>query len=48
MSSVISTRGHNMKLGKKFSRTDTRKNFFSQRVIDGLNKLPQDWLMLKQ
>src|SRR5215469_16679454 len=42
MSSVISTRGHNMKLGKKFSRTGTRKNFFSQRVIDGWNKLPQE------
>ena len=35
------TRGHDKKLDKKHTRTDTRKYFFSNRVIDTWNKLPQ-------
>src|SRR5215831_6184977 len=36
------TRGHSLKLNKSRSRTDIRKNFFSQRVINSWNKLPQN------
>jgi hypothetical protein len=35
------TRGHSLKLGKSRSRLDVRKNFFSQRVVNKWNKLPQ-------
>ena len=35
------TRGHTMKLEKKVIRLDIRKYFFSQRVIDYWNALPQ-------
>lgn len=35
------TRGHSLKLGKSRSRLDIRKNFFSQRVVNSWNKLPQ-------
>lgn len=35
------TRGHSMKLAKARSRLDIRKNFYSQRVINNWNKLPQ-------
>ena len=35
------TRGHSMKLAKTRSRLDIRKNFYSQRVVDKWNKLPQ-------
>jgi len=34
------TRGHNMKLEKHQVRTDNRKHYFSQRVINDWNKLP--------
>jgi hypothetical protein len=36
-----SIRGHSMKLQKQYNRLDVRKHFFSQRVIDDWNKLPQ-------
>ena len=36
------TRGHSLKLNKSRSRRDIRKNFFSQRVINSWNKLPQN------
>ena len=35
------TRGHTMKLAKDRSRLDIRKNFYSQRVVEPWNKLPQ-------
>lgn len=35
------TRGHDKKLEKKHTRTDVRKFFFSNRVIDPWNNLPQ-------
>ena len=34
-----STRGHNYKLNKEFSRLDIRKNSFSQRIVDTWNSL---------
>ena len=34
------SRGHRMKLDKKFSRLDIRKHFFSNRVVDMWNSLP--------
>ena len=36
------TRGHEKKLFKTHSRTEIHKHFFSQRVIDNWNKLPED------
>ena len=36
------TRGHSLKLEKTRSRLEIRKNFFSQRVVNEWNKLPQD------
>ena len=41
------TRGHAYKLVKLRSRIDIRKNFFSQRVINGWNKLPA-WVVEAQ
>ena len=35
------TRGHSLKLSKSISRLDFRRNFFSQRVVNSWNKLPQ-------
>ena len=35
------TRGHGLKLRKDFSRLDIRKYFFSQRVVDEWNNLPE-------
>ena len=35
-----STRGHALKLQKKYSRLNVRKNFFTNRVIDDWNHLP--------
>ena len=35
------TRGHSLKIYKPHSRLNTRKNFFSQRVINDWNKLPE-------
>ena len=36
------TRGHNLKLKKQYANTNIRKNFFSIRVVDLWNSLPQD------
>ena len=33
-------RGHDLKLYKQYNRLNTRKHFFSQRVIDAWNQLP--------
>ena len=35
------TRGHSLKISKQFSRTDIRKFFFSNRVVNSWNKLPE-------
>ena len=35
------TRGHKLKLIKKRSRLDIRKHFFSQRVVNDWNSLPE-------
>jgi len=35
-------RGHSLKLYKKSSRLELRKHFFSQRIVDQWNKLPDD------
>ena len=37
-----STRGHNFKLYKKFSRRNIRKHFFTLRIVDTWNSLPED------
>ena len=37
-------RGHSLKLYKKRSRLDVRKHFFSQRIVDYWNRLPDDIL----
>ncbi len=39
---VSKTRGHSYKMVKKCFRGDLRKNFFSQRVINSWNSLPQN------
>ena len=36
------TRGYNYKIEKTRSRLDIRKNFFSQRIVNGWNSLPGD------
>ncbi|XP_072178742.1 uncharacterized protein [Diadema setosum] len=36
------TRGHSQKLAKTRPRLDVRKHFYSQRVVDSWNKLPED------
>ena len=36
------TRGNNLKLFKKYARTETRKNSFSNRIVDTWNNLPND------
>jgi len=41
VSSVTKTRGHSLKLAKKHSNGEQRKQFFSQRVINIWNGLPQ-------
>ena len=33
-------RGHQKKLVKRFSRTDLRKNFYTQRIVNEWNRLP--------
>ena len=35
-------RGHSLKLYKNSSQLDIRKTFFSQRIVDHCNKLPDD------
>ena len=35
-----SNRGNDLKIYKKRSRLEVRRNFYSQRVVDGWNKLP--------
>ena len=36
------TRGHSLKLNKKHCRLEVRKNFFSMRVVNNWNSLPED------
>jgi ribonuclease P/MRP protein subunit RPP40 len=36
------TRGHSMKVNKQFARLNIRANFFSHRVVNKWNKLPQE------
>ena len=36
-----STRGHSLKVRKKHCRLNLRKNFFTQRVVNDWNHLPQ-------
>jgi len=38
--SSISTRGHDYKLSQSYSRVDTRKHFFAERIIKPWNILP--------
>ena len=40
-STYTRTRGHEFKLVKSKVRTDIRKYFFSQRIVDDWNKLPK-------
>jgi len=35
------TRGHSLKIAKQRTRLDLRKHFFSQRVVNEWNNLPQ-------
>ena len=42
LSDVEKTRGHNKKLGKLSCKINKRKNYFSSRVIDVWNSLPQE------
>ena len=37
----VRTRGHRLKLVKNRSKLDIRKNFFSQRVVNDWNSLPE-------
>jgi hypothetical protein len=41
------TRGHSEKLFKERSRLDARKYFFSQRVVDAWNRLPETAVQAK-
>ena len=41
LSNVTSTRGHTAKISKNRCRLDPRRHFFSERVIDRWNRLPQ-------
>ena len=38
----LSLRGHTQKLFKRRSKLEVRRNFFSQRIVDKWNKLPQE------
>jgi len=38
----VSSPGHSLKLYKKSSRLELRKHFFSQRIVDHWNKLPDN------
>ena len=40
----LRSRGHSYKIKKNYCRLDARKNFFSQRVVDLWNRLPQEVL----
>jgi len=44
-SSSLSTRGHTLKLAKRSSRTQLRQNFFSNRVVNLWNNLPEEVVM---
>ena len=40
--STNNTRGHELKLFKQRSRLNVRRNFFSQRVVESWNALPEE------
>ena len=40
--STNNTRGHELKLFKQRSRLNVRRNFFSQRIVESWNELPEE------
>ena len=42
------TRGHSLQIKVKYSRTETQKNFFSNRVVAIWNSLPKEVLNVEQ
>ena len=42
LTDVSNTRGHHMKLLKSYTRLNARSNFFTQRIINSWNSLPQE------
>ena len=40
--STNNTRGHELKLFKQRSRLNVRRNFFSQRIVESWNALPEE------
>ena len=47
LSSVTNTRGHSYKLEKQGSNTSVRQHFFTQRVVEQWNKLPESVVAAK-
>ena len=44
MSEYTATRGHSLKLFKRRSRLQIRVNYFSNRVVDAYNSLPESFI----